>query len=92
MRLQLDSSQLSNIDARPADAVADTGQSARSAYGRISGGAGDSISLSGASSAFSKSSAERAARIQQLTAAVQSGSYRVPAAAISSAIVRNGLA
>ena len=91
MRLQLDSSQLSNIDARPADAVAETGQSARSAYGRVSG-AGDSISLSGASSAFSKSSAERAARIQQLTAAVQNGSYRVPAAAISSAIVRNGLA
>lgn len=91
MRLHLDSNQLSNVDARPADAVADTGQSARTAYGRASG-TGDSISLSGASSAFSQSAAERTARIQQLTAAVQNGSYRVPAAAISSAIVRNGLA
>lgn len=90
MRLQLDSSQLSQIDPRSTDAVGESGHGSRAAYGAA--GAGDSISLSGASSAFSKSAAERAAKIQQLTAAVQSGSYSVPAAAISSAIVQNAMA
>jgi anti-sigma28 factor (negative regulator of flagellin synthesis) len=90
MRLQLDSSQLSTVENRAAEAVSDNGQSSRAAYSRA--GAGDSISLSGASNALNQSTMDRAAKIQQLTAAVQSGSYNVSSSALSSAIVRNGLA
>lgn len=89
MRLQLDSTQLSSVDNRPAEAVGEAGQSGR---GHASAaGAGDSISLSGASSALSQFATDRAARVQRLTAAVQSGSYQVSSAAVSAAIVGNGL-
>jgi anti-sigma28 factor (negative regulator of flagellin synthesis) len=91
MRLQLDSSQLSTVDNRPAEAVTDSGQTSRAAYAR-GAGSGDSISLSGASNALNQFTTDRAARIQQLTAAVQNGSYKVSSAAVSSAIVQNGLA
>lgn len=91
MRLQLDSTQLSSVENRPADAVAENGQAARAYSAKAGAGAGDSISLSGASSALSQMATERAAKIQQLTAAVRNGSYHVPSAAVSSAIVRNGL-
>lgn len=91
MRLQLDSSQLSTVGNQAAEAVQDSGQAARSASSR-SAGAGDTISLSGASNALNQFTTDRAARIQQLTAAVQNGSYRVSSSALSGAIVRNGLA
>jgi anti-sigma28 factor (negative regulator of flagellin synthesis) len=91
MRLQLDSSQLSTVDNRAAEAVTESGHAARGASSR-GAGAGDSISLSGASNALNQFAAHRSARIQQLTAAVQNGSYHVPSSALSSAIVRNGLA
>jgi len=91
MRLQLDSSQLSNVDNRAAEAVAENGHAARAASAR-GAGAGDSISLSGTSNALNQFETHRSARIQQLTAAVQNGSYHVSTSALSSAIVRNGLA
>jgi hypothetical protein len=47
----------------------------------------DSIQISGPSSALNRLSADRAARIQQLTAQVGSGSYNVPASEVSQAIV-----
>ena len=90
MRLQLDSSQLSTVENRSAEAVSENGQSSRAANSRA--GAGDSISLSGASNALNQFTMDRAAKIQQLTAAVQNGSYQVSSSAVSSAIVRNGLA
>ena len=91
MRLQLDSSQLSTVGNQAAETVTESGQAARGASAR-GAGAGDSISLSGASNALNQFSTDHAARIQQLTAAVQNGSYRVSSSALSSAIVRNGLA
>jgi anti-sigma28 factor (negative regulator of flagellin synthesis) len=103
MRLQLDSSQISTadnranvdsraiVDNRAAEAVTKSGDAAHGASAR-GAGAGDSISLSGASNALNQFTAHRSARIQQLTAAVQNGSYHVSSSALSSAIVRNGLA
>jgi anti-sigma28 factor (negative regulator of flagellin synthesis) len=91
MRLQLDSTQLSTVKNGAAEAVTESGQAARGASSR-SAGAGDSISLSGASNALNQFAADRSARIQQLTAAVQNGSYHVSSSALSGAIVRNGLA
>ena len=91
MRLQLDSSQLSTVDNRAAEAVTESGQAVRGASAR-GAGAGDTISLSGASNALNQFTAHRSARLQQLTAAVQNGSYHVSSSALSSAIVRNGLA
>ena len=90
MRLQLDSSQLSTVENRAAEAVSDNGQSSRANSSRA--GAGDTISLSGVSNALNQFATDRSARIQQLTAAVQNGSYNVSSSALSSAIVRNGLA
>ena len=49
----------------------------------------DKVAVSGASSAWAASFSDRAARVSQLTAAVQGGTYRVPSAAISQAIVAN---
>ena len=91
MRLQLDSTQLSSVENRSAEAISESSQSPRDASGRV-GGSGDSISLSGASNALNQLASGRAARIQQLTAAVQNGSYHVSSSALSGAIVRNGLA
>jgi len=91
MRLQLDSSQLSTAGKQAAEAVTDSGQASRASSSR-SAGAGDTISLSGASNALNQFATERAGRIQQLAAAVQNGSYHVSSSALSSAIVRNGLA
>jgi anti-sigma28 factor (negative regulator of flagellin synthesis) len=48
---------------------------------------GDSVAFSGASQAWSASFSDRAARIGQLTAAVQNGSYQVSSAAIGQSIV-----
>lgn len=90
MRLQLDSTQLSSVDNRSTEAVGESSHQSRAAYGRA-GGSGDSISLSGASNALNQFATDRAARIQQLTAAVQNGSYRVSSSALSGAIVQNGL-
>jgi hypothetical protein len=47
----------------------------------------DRVAVSGASHAWAASFSDRAARIQQLTANVQNGTYQVPAAAVSQSIV-----
>jgi len=49
--------------------------------------AADSIQISGPSSALNLLSSDRAARIQQLTAQVQAGSYNVSGPKVSQAIV-----
>jgi anti-sigma28 factor (negative regulator of flagellin synthesis) len=51
------------------------------------GGGGDSIQISGPSNALNSLSADRAARIQQLTEQVQGGSYQVSGSLVSRAIV-----
>ncbi len=90
MRLQLDSAQLSQVDNRPADAVSESGQSGRGSSTTAPAG-DDSISLSGASNAVSQFATDRSARVQQLAAAVQGGTYQVSSAAVSAAIVGHGL-
>jgi anti-sigma28 factor (negative regulator of flagellin synthesis) len=52
----------------------------------------DSIRISGASSALTGVAANRAARVQQLTAQVQAGSYNVPSSLISQALVAHATA
>jgi hypothetical protein len=89
MRLQLDSAvtgtgiNRSNeaAPAPPSGGGYDSRRIGASAAG------GDSIRISGASGALASLAADRAARIQQLTAQVQAGTYHVPAALISQAIV-----
>ncbi len=56
-----------------------------SAYSSLAGG--DSIDISGLSRAVHNSSAARAARIEQLTASVQGGSYSANPALVSRALV-----
>lgn len=58
----------------------------------LGSGVRDSVSLSGPSAALGRLASDRAARVQQLTAAVQSGSYNVSSSAISSAIVGHAAA
>jgi anti-sigma28 factor (negative regulator of flagellin synthesis) len=90
MRLQLDAA----VTGTGITGAGETGQTV-SAGGsgsdsrRIGGDAGgtDSIQISGASSALNRLSTDRAARIQQLTAQVETGSYNVPASEVSQAIV-----
>jgi len=51
----------------------------------------DSVAVSGTSGAWSASFSDRAARIGQLTAAVQSGTYYVPSSALSQSIVSSAV-
>jgi anti-sigma28 factor (negative regulator of flagellin synthesis) len=85
MRLQLDSTALGSAESRPIQQSSGLGQTA----GRTPDGArsGDSVGISGTSAALSRLSADRAARIQQLTAAVRNDTYKVPAAALGQAIL-----
>ncbi len=90
MRLQLDPVLTGAGITGPGE----TGQSApvggtSAGAGRIGGSTagGDSIQISGPSNALNSLSADRAARIQQLTAQVQGGSYQVSGSLISRAIV-----
>jgi anti-sigma28 factor (negative regulator of flagellin synthesis) len=50
-------------------------------------GSRDSVAVSGASNALATSFSDRAARLGQLTAAVQAGTYQVSSAALSQSIV-----
>jgi anti-sigma28 factor (negative regulator of flagellin synthesis) len=47
----------------------------------------DNVAVSSASNAWSASFSDRSARVAQLTAAVQGGTYRVSSAAVSQSIV-----
>jgi anti-sigma28 factor (negative regulator of flagellin synthesis) len=86
MRLHLDSSVTSASgtgQTNPGDLATpgsrSTGQNGSSKL--------DTIQISGPSSALNRLAADRALRIQQLTASVQNGSYEIPSSAISSALV-----
>jgi anti-sigma28 factor (negative regulator of flagellin synthesis) len=91
MRLHLDSS---------ISGAGDTAQASPAGSANVRGGsrtadssAGkDSSSVSSASSALNELSAQRAARIEQLTASVRSGQYQVSSAALSGAIVAQAIA
>jgi anti-sigma28 factor (negative regulator of flagellin synthesis) len=87
MRLQLDT-YLPGLNGSEGAAAA--GSAVRSAgAGRTqASGSVDTASISTTSSLLSQLSTERAARIQQLTAAVRNGSYDVPSSTISHAIVQ----
>lgn len=89
MRLQLDSFAAGATDGARVGQVATPGANSgsRATPGRDIDAAGDSIGISGTSSALSRLSGARADRIQQLTSAVRAGTYQVPGAALSGAIV-----
>lgn len=55
-------------------------------------GSRDSVAVSNASTAWSTSFSDRAARVGQLAAAVQSGTYQVASSAVSQSIVASALA
>lgn len=50
---------------------------------------GDSVSMSGASSALHRYSADRSVRIEALSRAVAAGSYRIASVDIGRAVIRN---
>lgn len=94
MRLQLDSVVTGTGITRSGE----TGQTAPAggpgAESRRIGGdttGADSIQISGLSSALNRLAADRTARIQQLTALVQDGSYQVPGSQVGRAIVDNAV-
>ncbi|MES1260966.1 MAG: hypothetical protein ABUS49_04450 [Acidobacteriota bacterium] len=85
MRLQLDSSISKPADSGPVPpSLAGSSPANRTPE---SAGSGDSIGISGPSAALGRLSAERAARIQQLTVAVRADTYRVSSSAVGKAIV-----
>jgi len=86
MRLQLNTSVSNASESAPA-APANGSPSRGGTRVGDSSGSRDSISVSGASAALNALSSQRGSRIQQLSAAVQSGQYGVSSAALSSAIV-----
>ena len=89
MRLQLDSSAGPGgvTGSAPSGSAAHATQTGSS----TSADSQDSSSVSGPSSLLNNLSAERSARIQQLTASVQSGSYQISSAAVSRAIVGHAI-
>jgi anti-sigma28 factor (negative regulator of flagellin synthesis) len=93
MRLQLDTSSLGPARAGEAGQAAPASGSGSDTRRAGSDGAGaqDSIRISGASGALSRVFADRSARIQELSAAVQNGRYEVSSGALSRAIVEQAL-
>ena len=95
MRLQLDTgntaqpSETANASSGVGSAANINGnfQTYKGGIGSGSNLNGDSIAFSGASQAWSASFSDRAARIGQLTAAVQNGTYNVSSAAIGQSII-----
>ena len=89
MRLHLDSSVTGTGVNRSNEAAptppSGSGYDSRRAGGDASGG--DSIGISGASSALASLATSRATRVQQLTAQMQAGTYNVPSALISQALI-----
>jgi hypothetical protein len=90
MRLQLDTA----LTGTGVTGAGETGQTVPPGSGSGSGSriggdsaGGDSIQISGPSSALNLLSTDRAARIQQLTDQVGSGSYNVSSPRVSQAIV-----
>lgn len=96
MRLQLDSSLTGTDSTRPGEIghTAATGVSGAESrrIGSSASGGQDSIQISGASTALNRLNVDRAARMQQLTTAVQSGSYNVPGSRIAGSMVEHAIA
>jgi hypothetical protein len=86
MRLHLDTTN-SGANAVAAGTGATPGERTNRAGGASDGFSTDRIAVSGTSQAWAASFLERAARIQQLTADVRSGTYQVSSAAVSQSIV-----
>src|ERR1019366_746862 len=90
MRLQLDTA----LTGAGIEGSGDASQTAAAGSSRAgssgtsrNASAADSIQISGPSSALQRLSADRTARLQQLTAMVQGGSYQVSAGNVSRAMV-----
>jgi anti-sigma28 factor (negative regulator of flagellin synthesis) len=94
MRLQLDPALTGNgvTSAGEAGQTAPAGGSASGSTGvqGVSSGV-DSIQISGPTAALNRLSADRTARIQQLTALVRGGSYQVSSSLVGSAIVNDAV-
>jgi hypothetical protein len=92
MRLQLDSTLSGNGISRSGE-TQQTGAAGGPGASRVKGESPgvDSIQISGPSSAMTRLSADRAARIQQLAALVQGGSYQVSGSQVGRAIVENAV-
>lgn len=89
MRLQLDSALNGAEIGQTGGAGAPDANSRRTGFENF--GAQDSIQISGASSALNRLDTDRAARIQQLTSAVQSGTYSVSSSLIAGAMVNHAV-
>jgi anti-sigma28 factor (negative regulator of flagellin synthesis) len=90
MRLQLDSALTGTGVTRSGETVQTVPAGGSGTDSRRIGGdsaGADSIHISGPSSALNRLSADRTARIEQLTAQVQGGSYQVSGAQVSRSIV-----
>jgi hypothetical protein len=91
MRLQLDSTSAGASGGVGPTAPAGGSGSNSNRIGPGTSGSGDSIEISGASSALNTLAANRAAQILQLTSAVQSGSYQVSSSLVGNVIVEHGI-
>jgi anti-sigma28 factor (negative regulator of flagellin synthesis) len=94
MRLHLDTSNTTaateSTSANPAlsgTGKANAGLATSGSGGASASGSRDTVAVSGASSAWSASFSDRAARVGQLSAAVRGGTYHVSSSAISQSIV-----
>lgn len=88
MRLHLDTTNAGASTGAPgAGAIGNPGGRTNDAGGAGDGASPDRVAVSGASRAWAASFSDRAARIQQLTAAVRNGTYSVSSAALSQSIV-----
>jgi hypothetical protein len=95
MRLQLDSTLLGTGATKAGEAtqaVPSGGKSADASRIGDAGAGADSIHISGPSSALNRLSADRAVRIQELTAQVQGGTYLVSSPRVSRSIVEHAVA
>jgi flagellar biosynthesis anti-sigma factor FlgM len=90
MRLQLDSSTTRSGDTSQTAAASGFASGVNKGLAGLPGSS-DSIQISSASSALNRIASDRAAKVNQLTAAVQNGSYQVSSSLISRAIVEYGV-
>jgi hypothetical protein len=94
MRLQLDSALTGTGITRSGETgqtapIGASGTDSRRIGSDSSGG--DSIQISGPSSALNRLSTDRAARLEQLTALVQGGSYQVSSTGVGRSIVEDAV-
>jgi len=93
MRLQLDSALTGTGITRSGETSQTVAANGGAVDSRRSGDSAgtDSIQISGASSALNNLATDRAARVQQLTALVQGGSYQVPSSQVGQAMVEDAV-